>query len=112
MVESFYAASISPAAAGGEDGGGQGPAVLCPLCQEAGLVQRQGVILCPTKDLRLDTSVEGLGLEDLRQRLAAAFTEHAAAGCRGRLVFEQRAAAGGNSLLAMCEECSMLDIVM
>jgi len=99
--------------------------VLCPLCQDAWLIQRKGVILCPRRHLRLDAAMEGLQLKDLRRRLAAVLEHHSAAGggggggehtgqqrCRGRVVFEQAGAPGMNSLMMRCDTCGTLEIVM
>ena len=44
--------------------------VICPVCWKANLVELQGIIACPSGDLRLDLRTEQVGLQDLRQRLA------------------------------------------
>lgn len=90
----------------------EGPAVPCPICQEAYLVEHQGVVLCPQRHLRLDTSIEGLRLEDVRQRLATAFSLHASHGCRCRPLFEQRGSMGVTSLVMCCTACGMLEVVV
>ena len=94
--------------------------VLCPLCQDAWLIQRNGVILCPRRHLRLDAAIEGLKLKDLRRRLASVLEDHAAGRgdsggrerCLGRVVFEQAGAPGVNSLVMRCDTCGALEIVM
>ena len=88
--------------------------VLCPLCQDAWLIQRKGVILCPRRHLRLDAAMEGLQLKDLRRRLAAVLEEHSGGRerCLGRVVFEQAGAPGVNSLVMRCDTCGALEIVM
>lgn len=88
------------------------PAVICPICHESGLVQRQGVILCPKRHLRIDIGIEGLGLEDVRQRLAGAYEVHAARGCVARPVFEQRGHLGMSSLFMHCGACGTLEVVL
>lgn len=87
-------------------------AVLCPLCQDAWLIQRQGVILCPRRHLRLDAAIEGLQLRDLRARLASVLESHAAQRCHGRVVFEQTGVPGVHSLVMKCDTCGALEIVM
>jgi len=96
--------------------------VLCPLCQDAWLIQRNGVILCPRRHLRLDAAMEGLQMKDLRRRLAAVLEQHSGGGgggcgegqqrCLGRVVFEQAGAPGVNSLVMRCDTCGALEIVM
>jgi hypothetical protein len=47
--------------------------VVCPICQQAALVQHRGVILCPNQDrgcLRLDVAAERLSLDQLREQLS------------------------------------------
>ena len=112
------------AGAEGAPGGGSASAsqpVLCPFCRQASLVQHHGVILCPRGDLRLDVALEGLGLEDLRQRLAAALDAHAARGCGAAPEFGLQAAAaggppgadGGGALLCMaCRQCGCFEVVL
>jgi hypothetical protein len=111
-----------------EDGGGEDEEdenILCPLCQDAFLIQRKGVILCPRRHLRLDAAMEGLSLKDLRKRLASVLEEHCngssggrgASGehgerCLGRVVFEQAGAPGMNSLVMRCDTCGALEIVL
>ncbi len=40
--------------------------VQCPLCRSHDLVERNGVVLCPAGDLRLDLRNEGLTLDHVR----------------------------------------------
>ena len=87
-------------------------AVLCPLCQETWLLQRQGVILCPRRHLRLDTAIEGLQLRDLKERLAAVLENHARQRCCGQVVFEQTGVPGMHSLMLKCDTCGAIELVM
>ncbi|KAG2431236.1 hypothetical protein HXX76_009764 [Chlamydomonas incerta] len=82
---------------GGSDlgAGAQSEAVLCPVCGCAALAAVAGVIACPAERWQLDCRQEGLGLAHLRQRLAAAFEEHHASGCRGGLRFWVEGGGGG-----------------
>ena len=41
-------------------------AVACPVCHSNGLVERNGVVLCPAGDVRLDLRHEGLTLDHVR----------------------------------------------
>ena len=95
----------------GEDGGGMAGAgaadadaepLLCPVCMGAFLGQRAGVVACPRGCLCLNLAHESLSLADLRRRLAAAFEEHGAAGCGGRLAFRAEQLFGTANLTAAC----------
>jgi hypothetical protein len=94
-----------------EGEGQDGPAVLCPVCKDAALVERQGVILCPKKDLRLDISMEGLHLSDLKRRLGEAIDAHSSGGCTAVPTFGQQDGARA-SLLMHCGVCGALELVM
>jgi hypothetical protein len=66
---------------GAGDGG-----VLCPVCKAAHLALRHGLLCCPSEGWRLNLAAEGLSLEAVRARLAAAYevrrTRGAACCCR------------------------------
>jgi len=47
--------------------------VLCPVCKSAQLVQRQGLLVCPAEGWGLNLSAEGLSMDAIRTRLAAAY---------------------------------------
>ncbi|GAB4819118.1 hypothetical protein N2152v2_006164 [Parachlorella kessleri] len=104
--------------AGREGGSGaQQPAVLCPICRQAYLVEHQGVILCPRQDLRLDVALERLTLEDLRQRLASALGAHCQRGCLAQPEFglqqQPGGLPGGPSMLCMaCRQCGCFEVVL
>ena len=40
--------------------------VQCPICRSNDLAERNGVVLCPAGDLRLDLRHEGLTLDHVR----------------------------------------------
>ena len=97
-------------------GQAQQPAVLCPICRQAYLVEHKGVILCPRQDLRLDVALEHLTLEDLRQRLASALDAHCRRGCLAQPEFglqQQPGLPGGPSMLCMaCQQCGCFEVVL
>lgn len=49
----------------GEDASSSGR-VLCPICRSASLAELNGVVFCPSGDLRLDLRVESLHMDDVR----------------------------------------------
>ena len=49
-----------------EESGISSRGVQCPLCRSHDLVERNGVVLCPAGDLRLDLRNEGLILDHVR----------------------------------------------
>ena len=49
-----------------EEGPSCSGAVACPVCHSDGLVERNGVVLCPAGDVRLDLRHEGLTLDHVR----------------------------------------------
>jgi len=108
---------------GGGDGGGGGGVVspptllspsrhnskvLCPVCQQRHLSQTdRGVILCPSGDLRLDVSMEGLTLEHLRAKLEEAWTGHGRGGCQNTPQFGVR----GGMLFMSCQQCNAFEMI-
>lgn len=86
---------------------------LCPVCGINWLSEWHGQIVCPSGDLRLDTSFEGMGLEALRQRLQSVCSTHASR-CPGTLVFHQRKSSPdqGACLVAECADCHGLEVVL
>ncbi|PNH02517.1 hypothetical protein TSOC_011496 [Tetrabaena socialis] len=129
MAEEAFAGQFASCAgepASGRPHGADEPgadSVLCPVCGRAALVMLHGIIACPAERWQLDGRTEGLGLPQLRQRLAGVFEEHHASGCRtGRLHFylDSCPAPGqlavplgiGPSLLASCDVCRALHVVL
>ena len=55
--------------------------VQCPLCRSHDLVERNGVVLCPAGDLRLDLRNEGLTLDHVRCVSVASCLIHICAWC-------------------------------
>lgn len=49
-----------------EEAQGCSHGVQCPICRNGELVDRNGVVLCPSGDLRLDLRQEGLSLDHVR----------------------------------------------
>lgn len=84
--------------------------VLCPICMQNWLVEWHGVIICPEKHLRLDTSYEGMGLEALKQRLKALQQAHAS--CTGMPFFYQRDDGDASCLVCECRDCGMMEVVL
>lgn len=48
-------------------------AVLCPVCKASHLAQRHGRLVCPGEGWQLNLAAESLTLEDVKDRLAAAY---------------------------------------
>lgn len=96
----------APRAGGGER------AVLCPLCKASNLVLRAGLLVCPHEGWRLNLSVEGMSMDDVRARLAAAYEEHAASGCGAQLVFHIEDLYGCDALTCSCDTCNSLVVVV
>ncbi|KAG1680017.1 hypothetical protein FOA52_007081 [Chlamydomonas sp. UWO 241] len=99
------------AGSGASGGGGGGSAIPCPVCQRATLVQLHGVVACLAERWQLDLRTEAISLEGLRERLAAAYECHVAAGCCGRLVFSVETAFGCAQMVARCSTCGLVHIV-
>lgn len=87
-------------------------AVLCPVCQDAFLVQRRGVILCPKQDLRLDVAIEGLTPHDLKSKLAQQLEIHSQKGCRDHPKFKCVDRIGISTLEMTCDTCGALEIIL
>lgn len=47
--------------------------VLCPVCKSCQLVQRQGLLVCPSEGWRLNLSREGVNMDTIKANLAAAY---------------------------------------
>lgn len=86
--------------------------VLCPVCKSAQLVQRQGLLVCPAEGWGLNLSAEGLSMDAIRTRLAAAYEEHAATKCTGQLSFQIENLFGSESLTCSCGMCNSLAVVV
>lgn len=82
--------------------------VMCPVCQQRHLVQTdRGVILCPSGDLRLDVSIEGLSLEHLRSKLEEVWAGHGRGGCQNAPQFGVR----GEMLFMSCQQCNAFEMI-
>ena len=55
--------------------------VQCPLCRSNDLVERNGIVLCPAGDLRLDLRNEGLTLDHVRCVTVTSCPIHMCAQC-------------------------------
>ncbi|BDA50160.1 hypothetical protein COCOBI_15-2880 [Coccomyxa sp. Obi] len=86
----------------------------CPICCEGHLTQHNGVVLCSRGDLRMDLRVEGLTLEDVRQRLANVLDAHALQNCQGqpRFVLDTALMSNAPSLLMTCDACGALHVII
>lgn len=88
-------------------------AVLCPVCKAGHLALRHGLLVCPAEGWRVNVSAEGVSMEGVSARLAAAYEEHAAAGCAGQLQFAVEDLFGcGDSLTSSCATCNSLAVVV
>jgi Replication protein A interacting C-terminal/Replication protein A interacting N-terminal len=89
-------------------------AVPCPVCLQANLVEKSGVIACPGGDLLLDLRAEGLSLEHVRGRLAAAFASHCESGCGATPAFASQIfdRGGPATLLMSCAACGALQVIV
>ncbi|EIE23181.1 hypothetical protein COCSUDRAFT_66205 [Coccomyxa subellipsoidea C-169] len=88
--------------------------IPCPVCRNGHLMEHNGVVLCSGCDLRMDLRVEGLTLDDIRQRLANVLDGHALQGChrQPRFVLDTALMGDAPSLLMQCEACSSLHVVV
>jgi hypothetical protein len=88
--------------------------VPCPVCAQAWLAERAGVIACPRGDLMLDLRAEGLGLEHLRACLADAYDAHAGSGCGAAPTFapQEFIRGGPYTLLMSCAACGALQVIV
>ena len=100
MVEAHFAGDMEhmadTAAGYGRGGGGWGPLppVMCPVCRNHAL-QTHGndcMFYCPEGHLAMDTSMEGIPLEQVGYRIRACERAHAEVqkGCMGTVRFEMR----------------------
>ncbi|GMH32433.1 hypothetical protein BSKO_00267 [Bryopsis sp. KO-2023] len=85
--------------------------VVCPICRRAGLQLRDHTVSCPVDGFQIDLSMEGLGEEDFKQRLADAYRDHNV-GCGGILEFRMDERFGTPNLFAFCDECNFLQVVV
>ncbi len=53
-----------------EEGPSCSSVVACPVCHSSSLIERNGVVLCPAGDVRLDLRHEGLTLDHVRCAVA------------------------------------------
>ncbi|KAK9903355.1 hypothetical protein WJX75_003678 [Coccomyxa subellipsoidea] len=88
--------------------------IPCPVCRNGHLTEHNGVVLCSSGDLRMDLRVEGLTLDDVRQRLANVLDAHVLQGCHGqpRFVLDTALMSDTPSLLMYCETCGSLHVVV
>lgn len=87
--------------------------VLCPICQSGLLLQEHGVIVCThNKDLRLDVSLEGISLTDLRSKLAELISAHSVSGCKDHPIFRQKNHYGVSTLEMSCGTCGAFEVVL
>ncbi|CAK0786799.1 hypothetical protein CVIRNUC_010013 [Coccomyxa viridis] len=88
--------------------------VQCPICCRHCLVERNGVVLCPSGDLRLDLRNESLSLEHVRQLLADVLGSHSLQGCPGRPSFGMDSLILGAppALVMRCSSCSSVQVVV
>jgi hypothetical protein len=47
--------------------------VLCPVCKSCQLVQRQGLLVCPSEGWRLNLAKEGVSMDTIMTNLATAY---------------------------------------
>lgn len=89
--------------------------ILCPICKIAWLREWKGVITCPTGDLHIDVSYEGITLVGLEERLNLVQEKHATSGClEGGLHFQQQGPDDPtlHSLIASCPRCQLWEVVL
>ena len=88
--------------------------VLCPVCSKYPLCMKRSNVLCRC-GLVLDVGNDGLRLSDLKQNLAAVFSEHYERGCDSKPRFEIQSRFGGKRnamLVAKCDACEWLHVVL
>jgi hypothetical protein len=81
--------------------------VLCPICQDANLLQTDEGILCPNHMdgyCSLQLSRPLLQLETLRELLRLTFDRHGSH-CSGKLSFQVAASPADTTLVAVCSTC-------
>lgn len=89
--------------------------ILCPICRSVLLNEWNGVITCPTGDLHIDVSYEGITLTGLEERLNLVHQKHSASGCpEGGLNFRQQGPDDPtlHSLIASCPGCHLWEVVL
>ena len=90
----------------------------CPVCNGANLIYTPAnVIICPNTDngrcnLRLDVTCEGLSMNNFRDLLCRACTEHSNTGCPGALRFQMMSQFGMTNLLAGCDHCKASTMIV
>jgi hypothetical protein len=93
-------------------GGSEEDSVLCPLCGTGKLVQHRGVVLCTNRDFRLDVGIEGIGLPELKAKLALSLDEHCQGECNSVPYFTQCSVGGVNALVLKCESCDCFEVIV
>ena len=90
----------------------------CPVCNAANLIYTPAnVIICPNTDngrcnLRLDVTCEGLSMNNFRDLLCRACTEHSNTGCPAALRFQMMSQFGMTNLLAGCDQCKASTMIV
>jgi len=86
--------------------------VLCPLCCKHSLDMKGSTVLCRC-GLRLDIGNDGLTLVDLKRNLASVFDDHLKRGCDLKQpTFELQRRFGNSILVAKCDDCEWLSVVL
>eukprot|EP00877_Chromochloris_zofingiensis_P012209 jgi/Chrzof1/7241/Cz02g16060.t1 len=86
--------------------------VLCPVCHQAYLLWRHGVVACPKDKFQINLQAENVTPAYLRSVLASTYEEHAASGCSGKLDFQVEDMFGSTSLTASCATCQLYDVLV
>ena len=92
--------------------------IPCPVCNSSNLIcTPANVIICPNTDngrcnLRLDVTCEGLSMNNFRDLLCRACTEHSNTGCPGALRFQMMSQFGMTNLLAGCDQCKASTMIV
>ena len=90
----------------------------CPVCNAANLIYTPAnVIICPNTNngscnLRLDVTCEGLSMNNFRDLLCRACTEHSNTGCPAALRFQMMSQFGMTNLLAGCDQCKASTMIV
>jgi hypothetical protein len=118
IVQAFLETCMSgPGRPGSADSGGSATSnseqpVICPVCQEAHLVEAAAGVGCPRDGFWLAGPSGGLPLSDLRSGLASAYEAHAAAGCNARPGFMvSNEFTGVWTLFITCDCCHAFEVV-
>ena len=97
---------------GGPSPGGTEQPVICPVCQQAYLVETPAGIGCPRDGYCLERPADGLRLSDLRDRLAHAYEAHAVGGCIARPGFMvSNEFTDVWTLFMTCDSCHAFEVV-